>query len=265
MKRLLAVSGVIALALVAAASASAQNFTGFYFGGYVGGSVNSSVAQTTTVSPIGGYFATTSPAAIATAGHMAFGPTNITGGGQVGWNFRFGHFIVGPEVDFGSSRMNVTASSTAIYPCCSPTTFTVNQSAKTRGLFTARARAGWAFGPLFLYGTGGVGLTNINYQEFFTDTFENATENGGAHVDKAGWVVGGGAEIALSHHFSMKGEFIYSNFGTLTSTSTNLATSFLDGIVPSGFPTITLWPQNPFTHTLTLTQKIGRFGVNFRF
>lgn len=263
----MAVGCVIALALVAAGSASAQNFTGFYFGGYLGGSADRSVAQTTTVFSASGYFNSTSVPAIATAGKQIFGPHHdATGGGQVGYNFRFGHFIVGPEVDYGTLRINATKSTTAVYPCCEAT-FTINQSIKTRGLFTARARGGFAFGNrLFLYGTVGVGLTNFNYQEVFTDTFASATENGGAHVDKAGYVVGGGAEIAVSRHWSMKGEFLYANFGTLTNTDANLTSAFVDGVgLPSGFPGTTSWPQNPFTHSATLTEKIGRFGVNFWF
>jgi outer membrane immunogenic protein len=266
-KRLVPVSCLIILALVAASSASAQSFAGFYFGGYAGGSVNSSVAQTTTVFSSEGYFANSSVPAIATAGMMNFAPEGITGGGQVGWNFQWGHFVLGPEVDFGSLRLNATQTVTAGYPCCSPSTFSITQSIKTRGLFTGRARAGVAFGRLFLYGTGGVAITNLNYQELFTDTFANATENGGVKVDKAGWVVGGGGEIALSKHFSMKGEFLYINFGTATNTSSNLM-SFEEDTAPvrAGEPLpTTSWPQNPFTHTATLTEKMGRFGINFRF
>jgi outer membrane immunogenic protein len=265
-KRLVPVSCLIILALVAAGSASAQSFAGFYFGVYAGGSVNSSVAQTTTVFNAEGYFASTSIPAIAAAGKQSFAPEGITGGGQVGWNFQWGHIVAGPEVDFGSLRLNAAASSTAGYPCCSPTTFTVNQSIKTRALFTGRARAGVAFGRLYFYGTGGVAITNFNYQEVFTDTFAGATENGGVKVDKAGWVVGGGGELALSKHFSMKGEFLYINFGTVTNTSSNLVSTSGDSTIREGGPLpTTAWPQNPFTHTATLSEKMGRFGVNFRF
>jgi outer membrane immunogenic protein len=265
-KRLLAVSCLAIVALIAAVSANAQGFGGFYIGGYAGGSVNNSVAQTTTVFASTGYFATTSVPAIASVGNMTFNPHAINGGGEVGWNFVFGHFMIGPELDFGSLRNNVTATGTAGYPCCSPTTFTVTQSMKTRGMFTARARVGFVWGHIMFFGTGGVALTNMNAQQVFSDTFANATEHGGAKVDKAGWVGGGGAEISLSRHWSIKGEFLYANFGTLTSTSTNLVTTgFIGGGITSGVPTTTSWPQNPFTQTVTLTEKIGRGGINFHF
>jgi outer membrane immunogenic protein len=265
-KRLLAVSCLTVVALVAAVSASAQGFGGFYIGAYAGGSVNNSVAQTTAVFSNTGYFAATSVPAIAAAGKMTFNPHAITGGGEMGYNFLFGHFLIGPELDFGSLRNNVTASATAGYPCCSPTTFTITQSIKTRGMFTARARVGFVWGRVLFFGTGGVALTGLNYQEIFTDTFANATENGGVKVDKAGWVGGGGGEISLSHHWSVKGEFLYADFGSVTNTSTNLVTSTagISGIT-SSTPSSTSWPQNPFTHSATLTEKIGRFGVNFHF
>jgi outer membrane immunogenic protein len=265
-KRLFAVSCLFILALVAAASASAQNFSGFYVGAFAGGSVDNSVAQTTTVFASTGYFATTSVPAIASAGKMTFNPHAINGGGEVGWNFIFGHFMIGPELDYGSLRINATGTATAGYPCCSPSTFTITQSIKTRGMFTARARIGWVWGRVMFFGTGGVALTNLNAQQIFSDTFASATENGGSKVDKAGWVGGGGAEISLSHHWSIKGEFLYANFGTVTSTSTNLVTGtfFSDGIT-SGGSSFTSWPQNPFTQTVTLTEKIGRGGINFRF
>lgn len=265
-KRLLAVSCLFILALVAAASANAQGFGGFYVGGYAGDSINNSVAQTTTVFSNTGYFAATSVPAIASIGNMTFNPHAINGGGEVGWNFIFGHFMIGPELDFGSLRNNVTATATAGYPCCSPTTFTVTQSVKTRGMFTARARVGFVWNRVMFFGTGGVALTNMNVQQVFSDTFANATENGGAKVDKAGWVGGGGVEISLSRHWSIKGEFLYANFGTLKNTSTNLVTSsFEDTVIRSGFLTTTSWPQNPFTQTVTLTEKIGRGGINFHF
>ncbi|MFZ0821518.1 MAG: outer membrane beta-barrel protein [Candidatus Acidiferrales bacterium] len=267
MKRLVPVTSLIILALIASSSAGAQSFAGFYIGVYAGGSVNSSAAQTTTVFNAAGYFASTSIPAIATAGVQNFSPEAITGGIQTGWNFQWGHFVLGPEVDFGTLRTDVTQSTTATYPCCSPATFTVSQSIKTRGLFTARARAGVALGRLYLYGTGGAALTNLNAQQVFTDTFDSALESGGSKVDKAGWVVGGGGEVSLSRHFSMKGEFLYIGFGSVTSTSTNLVSSGGDiSPVRSGEPTgTTSYPQNPFTHTATLTEKMGRFGVNFRF
>jgi outer membrane immunogenic protein len=67
--------------------------------------------------------------------------------------------------------------------------------------------------------------------------------------------VGAGAEFAVTHHLSFKGEYLYAGFGTSTVTSNNL-TAFTP---PIAFPT------NIFTHTVALHAKIARAGINFRF
>lgn len=271
MKRLIPASCLIILALVLVGSASAQSFSGFYIGAYAGGSTNNSTATTSTVFSDTGYFASSSVTAINALGVQAFAPEGITGGGRVGWNFQRGHFVFGPELDFGSLRLNVSNTQTAPYPCCAPSTFSITQSIKTRGLFTARARAGFALHRLFFYGTGGVAVTNLNYQEVFTDTFASATENGGAKVDQSGWVGGGGVEVAVSRHFSMLGEYLYIGFGSVTNTDANLTAIQGGGgsggvIRPEGEPVGPVtYPQNPFTHSATLIERVSRFGINFRF
>jgi len=267
-KKLIPVICVIILAFAAAGSAGAQNFKGFYFGGYAGGSVDGATAQTTTVFSSTGYFDPTSVTAINSTGLFNFAPHAINGGGQTGYNFRFGHFVLGAELDYGSLRINVTHSATAGYPDFAPSTFTITQSLKTRGLFTARPRAGLAFGHIFFYGTFGVALANVNYQEAFSDNFAAAAENGGVKVDKAGWTGGGGVEIALSRHWSMKGEYLYIHMGTLTNTSTNLvafSSPPVSGVASPSAIVSESFPQNPFTLTATLHEHVGRFGINFWF
>ena len=100
-------------------------------------------------------------------------------------------------------------------------------------------------------------MTNLNYQAVFTDNFAAAHENGGVTGAKPGWTVGGGIEYQLpSHsHWSLKFEYLYANFGRVTTTSTNLTTTL------PGFTT----PPNVFTHTADLHTHIGRFGFNYRF
>jgi outer membrane immunogenic protein len=202
---------------------------------------------------------------------MTFFPNGITGGGRTGWNFRWGHIVVGPELDFGSLRLNTSNSVTAGYPCCAPTTFTIDQGFKTRGLFTARARAGVTFGPVLVYVTGGLAVTDLSYKELFTDTFSGATESDTLKVDKGGWVFGGGGELALNHRWSITGEFLYIDFRTATNTSTNLVAfvneeEAISAGRPLGEPiTGESFPANVFTHSAALIERMGRFGINFHF
>ena len=254
-ERLVTVTCVIFLALAAVSTAHAADFKGFYVGGYVGGTNGRSDAATTTVFSPTGYFATTSVPAIATAGAQKLRPSGFTGGGQVGYNFQSGVFVLGLETDFGSMSLSDSKSTTATYPCCAPTAFTVTQSIETSWLFTLRPRVGFTAGPLLVYGTGGLAMTNANYQAVFTDTFATAHENGGKEDNLTGWTAGGGAEVKFGGRWSVKGEYLYANFGDLSTTSNNL-TAFTPPIS---------FPSNTFTHRADLRAHIYRFGLNFHF
>jgi outer membrane immunogenic protein len=148
--------------------------------------------------------------------------------------------------------------STALYPCCAPTNFTIKQTVKTSYLFTARPRIGIASGPVMVYGTGGVAMTNFDYSENFIDTFATAHESASTSSKLTGWTGGGGVEFKVGGggHWSIKAEYLFADFGSgVKTTSTNL-TAFTP---PSAFP------SNIFTHQADLTQNLFRTGINFRF
>lgn len=234
------------------------DFNGFYVGGYGSGVKGTSDAFTSTVFSPTGYFALSSVPAIAAAGHQPLSPRGFSGGGQVGYNLQHGHFVVGVEVDFGSMHVQDDFNSTALYPCCAPTNFTVTQTVKTSWLFTGRPRVGIAAGPVMIYGTGGVAMTDFSYAENFIDTFATAHESAAVSSTLTGWTGGGGVEfkVGSGHHWSVKAEYLFADFGTgVKTTSTNL-TAFTP---PIAFPT------NVFTHQADLTQNMFRMGVNFRF
>ena len=237
------------------APAPSSNWTGFYVGGYAGVNWARATANTSTVFSPTGYFASSSVPAITTAGRQKLDTTGFTGGGQFGYNHQSGSFVVGAEADFGAMTGSKTVASTTTYPCCAPTAFTVTQSVKTRWLFTARPRVGFASNKALFYVTGGLALTDLNYQALFTDTFATAHENGGVKKTRAGWTGGGGIEYKFGNKWSVKGEYLYVDFRRATVTSTNL-TAFTPSI---SFPT------NIFTHSIFLAEHSLRFGVNYHF
>ncbi|MBZ5527969.1 MAG: outer membrane beta-barrel protein [Acidobacteriia bacterium] len=241
--------------LAPASSAQDKDWKGFYLGGNVGGAFGSSDATTTTVFSATGYFATTSPAAIATAGTQSIKPRGFSGGGGVGYNHQSGHLVVGAEFDFGGMNLNNSVSTTALYPCCAPTAFTVTQTMKTSWLMTARPRFGYAAGGLLIYGTAGLAVTNLDYQATFTDTFATAAENGGVTKKQTGFAAGAGLEHKIGSKLSFKGEYLYARFGTVSATSTNLM----------AFNPALAFPTNVFTHTANLNANIIRGGINYRF
>jgi outer membrane immunogenic protein len=257
MKRLFWGTCVLVLALVAGSFAQGTKWTGFYAGINTGAARGISHATTTTIFSPTGYFAMTSPPAIAIAGAQRLRPSGFSGGGQVGFDFQMSRFVLGGETDFGAMDMNDSRISTGIYPCCVTTGFLVRQSVRTNWLFTARPRLGVTVGPVLIYGTGGWAMTHTNYNALFTDTFATAHENALVKKNLTAGTFGGGAEVHFTKHLSLKGEYLYANFGTVSTTSTNLTAVF----GPTTFP----FPTNVFTHSDNLKMHLFRAGVNFRF
>jgi outer membrane immunogenic protein len=238
--------------------ASAQaNWNGFYAGGNFGGAMGRSTANTSTVfdSTSAGYFAADSVAAIESAGLQKLSANSFTGGLEAGMNAQSGGIVFGGEVDYESLRMSDSASTTVPYSCCVGTSFTIDQSFKTNWLVTARPRIGFTMGPSLLYATGGLAVTKVDYQAQFSDTFAGASEDAFVNKAKYGWV--GGFGIAFpgpGEHFSMKAEYLYTDFGKLTMTSSNL-TAFTP---PAAFP------ANEFTHSMALHAHVIRAGIDYR-
>ena len=124
----------------------------------------------------------------------------IIGGGQVGYNWQIGQFVLGAEGDFqysGESR----SDSTSILGI----TFTVDQ--KIQWFATARARLGYAFGPWMLYATGGAAWQNykLSVSALGGEASDDAT--------KIGWTAGGGLEWMFLPQWSAKVEYLYMDTG----------------------------------------------------
>jgi len=109
---------------------------------------------------------------------------SFIGGGQIGYNYQFGSFVVGVEgdlqwADFGSTTFVVPAA-------LGGGTVTVDSD---DWFGTVRARAGVAFDRALIYATGGFAFTD----------------------NRNGWTVGGGIEYAFTNNLSAKIEGLYVN------------------------------------------------------
>jgi outer membrane immunogenic protein len=234
-----------------------SSWGGFYVGANLGGTTNRTNAQTSTVYSDDGYFNSTSVPAINSTGNQNLNANAFVGGGQVGYNAQVSRIVLGVEADFDSLSTSTSATGTTVYPCCAPTTFTVTQAISTSWMATQRGRLGLALTHrLLVFGTGGAAETNLKYASLFTDTYASANESASVSTTKTGWVAGGGVDFKLSHHLSVRPEYLYADFGTVSSAGTVLTTQY-EGTYQ--------WPENPFTHTASLTSSIYRFGINYRF
>jgi outer membrane immunogenic protein len=248
--------GTCVLVFVLAATGFGQSnnddWKGFYIGANLGGAFGNSHAQTSTILP-SDYFQDTSVPVVNGAGDRHLDLNGFTGGGQIGYNARFGTTLLfGVEADFGSLKLDETTSATGEYPCCAGNFFTVGQRVNTNWLFTARPRVGVTMGKALIYGTAGLAMTKVKFSQLFTDTFD-ALEFGDNSATKAGWAAGGGVEFKLASHWSAKGEYLYAGFGDESHSSTNLTQG------GSSFP------GSIFTQTVNLHSNMVRAGLNYRF
>ncbi|HET9164537.1 MAG TPA: outer membrane beta-barrel protein [Candidatus Angelobacter sp.] len=257
MNRFLKGTCALAFVLFALGSAKAadEDFKGFYVGVNAGGAFGRPRVDTSPIFSPTGYFAATSTPAITKASNQTIDMNGFTAGGTAGYNFQFESVVVGLEADYGSMDLSGSTTVTQTYPCCAPTSFTVTQTAKTSWVFTVRPRVGVVFGRFLLYGTAGAAITNVKYTGLFTDTFATAHESAAIDETRPGWAAGGGGEYHHGRHLSIKGEYLWTDFGVASIPTSNL-TAFTPPIA---------FPSNVFTHTVNMRAPIVRAGLNFRF
>ncbi len=112
-----------------------------------------------------------------------------------------------------------------------------------------------AFNSLLVYATGGLAVTDLKASNSYTDTFAGPPGWGAwaASATKTGWTVGGGAEWAVSKNWSVKAEYLYVDFGSVTATGT---VNDEVGLVSYA---------NGVSTKTSLTAQIARAGINYKF
>ena len=149
-------------------------------------------------------------------------PDGVIGGGQIGFNWQWNWLVLGAEADFQGSGMDGTEVVSPIIDAfgaaSGPDTFWSARE-RTDWFGTVRGRIGFApFCRLLVYGTGGFAYGNVHYS---ADT--DFAPNGSFYplsIDntKTGWTAGGGLEYALTHHWSLKIEYLHYDLGPQQGT-----------------------------------------------
>jgi outer membrane immunogenic protein len=272
----LALASVSALAISAGTPTHAQVFswTGFYIGGNAGGFWGQSDVTTGVPCTAGSFFPPTGPAyfctatiglanglAVSAAGSGSLTNSGFTGGGQAGYNWQNGNGVIGLETDFGAFHFRGSRSVSAPYPVTTtPVTagqiFTVGTDVEANWLFTLRGRVGWTVQPnLLVYGTGGLAVTNIQVALAFSDNngVPGAVGAGSNSSTKLGWAVGGGFEYAFANNWTAKIEYLFVDFGPVTTS----ALVFHRG-PGAGY-------SQAINTSADLTASIVRGGINYKF
>jgi outer membrane immunogenic protein len=145
-------------------------------------------------------------------------PKGGVGGFGGGYNWQYGAWVGGLEVDYGFSGEKETQSFSRT-GIIGETRVTITESlhSKIDALGSARVRVGYLFTPnLLAFGTAGLGWGRSELSESVTVCAGTkcATATDIAKPNLFGWVAGGGLEYKLFQHVRIRGEYLHYDFGS---------------------------------------------------
>ena len=237
-------------------------WTGFYIGVNAGGIWPSGGRDASLFDPSfagdGGFINAGFP------GGLGSQSAGFLGGGQAGYNWQTGAFVLGVETDFDGSTLSKSFNNVGA-PFAGPAAtalglngdfLTVNGKNSLTWLGTTRARLGFVATPdnrLMIYATGGVAYGGGNSQFTVFDATTGSLFSGNPSSSRVGWTIGGGVEYAITNNITIKGEYLYADLGStkFTTTPNGFAAANFPGVVASG--------------KIDWNASIFRAGVNYKF
>jgi outer membrane immunogenic protein len=132
--------------------------------------------------------------------NSGFNPSGVAGGGQLGYNWQIGQFVLGGETDIQASAADDTF---AAYKFSNP------------WFGTLRGRTGFAINNMLLYATAGLAYGGLKAE--FGSLDESKT--------LVGWTAGLGLEYGFTQAWSAKVEYLYMDLGSRTYTITGVDNS----------------------------------------
>jgi outer membrane immunogenic protein len=176
---------------------------GFYLGLNAGGSWDKNAADYAffrTVPPI---FASASPQS-----------SSFIGGGQAGYNWQWGSFVLGVEGDIAWRDRAAAANLLPFAP--GDVIDQVNTSNKQGWIGTLRPKVGVAWGNVMVYATAGgaFGEVDHSYQEIRVTTGQQRTLSDS--TTKGGWTAGAGFDWMFLPRWSLGAEYLHVDLGSTT-------------------------------------------------
>lgn len=203
------------------------DWSGFYAGGVIGGALQNTIFDDKDC-------------------NLSCSSWNVNGSGATagfvaGWNYQFGHAVVGLEgdIDWDNFKGSFTDPN-----------WTAFHSAKWNGFGTLRARAGLAFDRVLMYATGGLAFVKID--DFGQNGTTGTCGNGNNCFDvsgvKTGFAAGVGVEFGLSGPWSVKAEYLYIGLPSIRKHDDS-----------------PVHPETYNTYAVMSDAQILRLGLNYRF
>jgi outer membrane immunogenic protein len=196
--------GVRAAPAYVAPAVVAPTWTGVYLGFNGGwGWTNSNNTNLGFTSPGGAFI----PFTVATGNNNADSPVF---GGQVGYNYQIGSWVLGVEGDVDGA--NIQANQNVFIPAgggfVGGSGF-LNE--RQTWLASIRGRVGYTWGPGMIYVTGGGAWTGIEATGGAT-LLSGETGTFTANSTQSGYVAGAGYEWMIAPNWSLRGEYLYYGF-----------------------------------------------------
>ncbi len=237
-------------------------WTGFYVGANIGGLWTSGSRSLTFFNPATAVFLSGYE-----PGGLGSNNSGVIGGGQAGYNWQTGAFVLGVETDFDGTSLS--KSTNFVSPGFAGVgvpggllgdTLSVHAKASLDWLGTTRARLGFVATPdnrLMLYATGGVAYAggSANFSVF--DATQGLFLSGNPSSSRVGWTVGAGAEYALTNNWTIRGEYLYVDLGSNSFTTPAAAFPVASNL--AGFDGLYA------TGKINYNASIFRAAVNYKF
>jgi outer membrane immunogenic protein len=188
-------------------------------------------------------------------------PKGFIGGGQAGYNWQTGQWVVGGEIDFSGLDAKADAS---VSPFFTGKGNAFTWSTRYDWLFTARLRAGYLVAPNWLlYATGGLAITHVKDSVVCTSAAipDNQCGLNSATGSAVTWsdsetltagTIGGGIETMFLPNWTARVEYLYAKFKDTTPPVTSSSGFGPGQVFPSVFS---------FSHNL----NVIRFAINYKF
>jgi opacity protein-like surface antigen len=198
-----------------APAAGPYNWTGFYAGVLGGGTLDDTQVDV--------------PAArVSTSPHTS----GVLGGGQIGYNYQTGAWVLGVEAD--AAWTNASGSRECGPLVVGTSFFNSTCHDSVDGLATVTGRLGYTWDRALFYAKAGIafadesisatcnfGPTNASQPQRCVNAAGAPFDQISAISDRAGLTIGYGVEFALTNHWSAKGEFDYIDFGGKSLTASD--------------------------------------------
>ncbi|GAA4650329.1 porin family protein [Kistimonas scapharcae] len=218
---------------------------------YIGSQINSLHYKSSfsTSSQPGSYFINEDYAQLMTAGSGSLSGKDNSAGINIGWNYAWNNFIVGIEADYLEANKKFKINSGDVVYITQPAhTFKTVSQININHTFSLRPKVGYLWGDSLVYITGGLSLVKLDYRFNFSETFQNQQATASKSNTQKGWTIGAGMEHTLNNNWSVKFEFLYSEFDQLNASSQ-----------------LTDYPDQIIDNKVKIKMSNVRIGVNYWF